>query len=98
MDLVMVMRSFLLLLSVSVASSGLLAPAARAWRNDFGMGAASVACAMLDGGYNRRQVEQVLNRLERDIIRSGISSRQRQMANGFNDQARRNDCSLRYRY
>ena len=95
----MVMRSFLLLLSVTVASSGLLAPAAKAWRNDFGMGAASVACAMLDSGYSRRQVEQVLNRLERDIIRSGISSReQRQMANGFNDQARRNDCNLRYRY
>ena len=98
-SLAMVMRSFLLLLSLSVASSGLLEPAAQAGREDFGMGAASVACAMLDSGYSRPQVEQVLSLLERDIMRSGISSReQQQMARGFNNQAQRNNCYLRYRY
>ena len=71
---------------------------AYAGRDDFGMGAASVACAMLDSGYSRYQVEKVLNRLERDIINTGISERQQlQMASGFNYQADRNNCSLRYR-
>ena len=56
----------------------LLATPAYAGRDDFGMGAASVACAMLDLGYSRRSVEEVLNRLERDIINSGISERQQQ--------------------
>ena len=54
---------------------------------------------MLDLGYSRRSVESVLNRLERDIINSGISERQQQqMASGFNYQAARNNCALRYRY
>ena len=77
----------------------LLATPAYAGRDDFGMGDASVACAMLDLGYSRRRVESVLNRLERDIINSGISERQQQqMASGFNYQAARNNCALRYRY
>ena len=75
-----------------------IAGPAYAGRDDFGMGAASVACAMLDSGYSRYQVEKVLNRLERDIINSGITERQQsQMASGFNYQAARNNCSLRYR-
>ena len=53
---------------------------------------------MLDSGYSRYQVEKVLNLLERDIIDSGISEKQQlQMASGFNYQAARNNCSLRYR-
>ena len=71
---------------------------AHAGRDDFGMGAASVACAMLDSGISRHRVEKVLNLLERDIINSGISEREQlQMASGFNYQAARNNCSLRYR-
>ena len=71
---------------------------AYAGRDDFGMGAASVACAMLDTGINSRKVEKVLDRLEKDIINSGISEREQlQMASGFNFQAARNNCSLRYR-
>ena len=68
-------------------------------RNDFGQGVAAMACAMLDSGYNQRRVENVLDLLERQIIRSGISERgQAQMARGFNYQSSRNNCSLRYRY
>ena len=75
-----------------------IAGPAYAGRDDFGMGAASVACAMLDSGYSRYQVEKVLNLLERNIIKSGINERQQlQMASGFNYQAARNNCSLRYR-
>ncbi len=86
------MKSLFLLATLVIASP------AYAGRDDFGMGAASVACAMLDSGYSRYQVENVLNLLERDIIDSGISEKQQlQMASGFNDQAARNDCSLRYR-
>ena len=71
---------------------------AYAGRDDFGMGAASVACAMLDTGISSRKVEKVLDRLEKDIINSGISEREQlQMASGFNFQAARNNCSLRYR-
>ena len=72
---------------------------AHASRNDFGQGVAAMACSMLDSGYSQRRVEGVLDLLERQIIRSGISERgQEQMANGFNYQASRNNCSLRYRY
>ena len=86
------MKSLFLLVTLVIASP------AYAGRDDFGMGAASVACAMLDSGYSRYQVENVLNLLERDIIDSEISEKQQlQMASGFNDQAARNDCSLRYR-
>ena len=86
------MKSLFLLATLVIASP------AYAGRDDFGMGAASVACAMLDSGYSCYQVENVLNLLERDIIDSGISEKQQlQMASGFNDQAARNDCSLRYR-
>ena len=86
------MKSLFLLATLVIASP------AYAGRDDFGMGAASVACAMLDSGYSRYQVENVLNLLERDIIDSGISEKQQlQMASGFNDQTARNDCSLRYR-
>ena len=90
--MILIKRSFLLL-------ALLLATPAYAGRDDFGMGAASVACAMLDLGYSRGNVESVLNRLEADIINSGISERQQQqMASGFNYQAARNNCALRYRY
>ena len=93
------MKYLLKLVPIALVSPLLVSTPAQAGRDDFGMGAASVACAMLDSGYSRVQVEQVLSYLERDIIRSGISSReQSQMANGFNYQARRNNCSLRYRY
>ena len=86
------MKSLFLLATLVIASP------AYAGRDDFGMGAASVACAMLDSGYSRYQVENVLNLLERDIIDSGISEKQQlQMASGFNYQAARNNCSLRYR-
>ena len=85
-------------LAAIAATSLVIAGPAYAGRDDFGMGAASVACAMLDSGYSRYQVEKVLNRLERDIINSGITERQQsQMASGFNYQAARNNCSLRYR-
>ena len=86
------MKSLFLLATLVITSP------AYAGRDDFGMGAASVACAMLDSGYSRYQVEKVLNLLERDIIDSGISENQQlQMASGFNYQAARNNCSLRYR-
>ena len=86
------MKSLFLLATLVITSP------AYAGRDDFGMGAASVACAMLDSGYSRYQVEKVLNLLERDIIESGISKKQQlQMASGFNYQAARNNCSLRYR-
>tara|TARA_B100002051_G_C16439420_1_gene488185 strand:+ start:262 stop:525 length:264 start_codon:yes stop_codon:yes gene_type:complete len=86
------MKSLFLLATLVITSP------AYAGRDDFGMGAASVACAMLDSGYSRYQVEEVLNLLERDIIDSGISEKQQlQMASGFNYQAARNNCSLRYR-
>ena len=85
-------------LAAIAATSLVIAGPAYAGRDDFGMGAASVACAMLDSGYSRYQVEKVLNRLERDIINSGITERQQsQMASGFNYQAARNNCSLWYR-
>ena len=71
---------------------------AHAARNDFGQGVAAMACAMLDSGYSQYRVEGVLDVLERQIIRSGISEQgQAQMASGFNYQASRNNCSLRYR-
>ena len=86
------MKSLFLLATLVITSP------AYAGRDDFGMGAASVACAMLDSGYSRYQVEKVLNLLQRDIIDSGISEKQQlQMASGFNYQAARNNCSLRYR-
>ena len=88
-----IMKRLLLILAL------LLASPARAERTDFGQGAAAVACAMLDAGISQRRVESVLNLLERQIMNSGISQReQRQMASGFNYQARENNCSLRYRY
>lgn len=72
---------------------------AYAARNDFGQGVAAMACAMLDSGYTQRKVEGVLDILERQIIRSGISEQgQEQMASGFNYQTSRNNCPLRYRY
>ena len=86
------MKSLFLLATLVITSP------AYAGRDDFGMGAASVACAMLDSGYSRYQVEKVLNLLEKDIIDSGISEKQQlQMASGFNYQAARNNCTLRYR-
>jgi hypothetical protein len=76
----------------------LIAAPAHAGRYDFGQGAAAVACAMLDSGLSPSRVERVLNLLEEQIIYSGISERQQsQMASGFNYQATRNNCSLRYR-
>ena len=48
---------------------------AHAARNDFGQGVAAMACSMLDSGYSNREVENVLNSLERSIIRDGISKR-----------------------
>ena len=84
--------SFLIVLLLAAAP-------VNAARDDFGQGVAAMACAMLDSDYSRREVENVLNLLERQIIRSGISEQgQAQMARGFNYQASRNDCSLRYRY
>ena len=71
---------------------------ANAGRNDFGRGVAAAACAMLDAGYSQARVESVLNLLERQIIASGISSKQQnEMAKGFNYQASRRRCRLRYR-
>lgn len=70
----------------------------KAGRDDFGMGVAAAACAMLDSGMSQRKVEKVLDLLERQIMASGISTRQQyQMAKGFNFQASRNNCRLRYR-
>ena len=71
---------------------------AHAERYDFGQGVAAMGCAMLASGYNRSEVESVLNSLERLIVRDGISRRgQAQMAKGFNYQTSRLNCSLRYR-
>ena len=82
-----------------VAALALLMPVeAKANRNDFGMGVAAAACAMLDSGMSQRKVERVLDLLERKIIASGISTRQQyEMARGFNFQASRNNCRLRLR-
>lgn len=91
------MRHYFLVIVVAAAS--LIATDAKAGRGDFGMGVAAAACAMLDAGYSQARVERVLNLLERQIIASGISSKQQsQMAKGFNYQATRNRCKLRYRY
>ena len=85
------------LLLVTVLSV-LLPMEVKASRNDFGMGVAATACAMLDSGMSQRKVERVLDLLERQIIASGISVRQQnEMAKGFNFQASRNNCRLRYR-
>ena len=91
------MRNFVFLIGTVAV---LMVPTqAKAGRNDFGMGVAAAACAMLDRGYSQARVEEVLNLLERQIISSGISTRQQeQMASGFNYQASRNNCRLRYRY
>ena len=87
-------RCFLLAAFLSV----LIPIDAKANRNDFGMGVAAAACAMLDSGMSQRKVERVLDLLERKIVASGISKRQQyQMAKGFNFQASRNKCRLRYR-
>ena len=57
-----------------------------------------MACVMLDSGYSRREVENVLDSLERFIIRDGINARgQRQMAKGYNYQTARLGCELEYR-
>ena len=90
------MRRYVFLIGTVAAS--LVSMEANAGRDDFGMGVAAAACAMLDRGYSQARVEEVLNLLERQIIASGISTRQQQqMANGFNFQASRNNCRLRYR-
>ena len=85
---------------ITGAVTALIIPTeAKAGRDDFGMGVAAAACAMLDRGYSQARVEDVLNLLERQIMASGISTRQQeQMAYGFNFQASRNNCRLRYRY
>jgi hypothetical protein len=76
----------------------LTAAPAQAERYDFGQGVAAMGCAMLDSGYSNREVENVLDSLERFIIRDGISKRgQAQMVSGFNYQTSRLNCSLRYR-
>ena len=91
------MRNFVFL--IGTVAVLMVPPQAKAGRNDFGMGVAAAACAMLDRGYSQARVEEVLNLLERQIISSGISTRQQeQMASGFNYQASRNNCRLRYRY
>lgn len=86
-------------LIVMTAIAALLVPSeSKAGRSDFGMGVAAAACAMLDYGMSQRKVESVLNLLERQIIASGISTRQQnEMVRGFNFQASRNNCRLRYR-
>ena len=82
------MKTLLLLIALLTAAP------AKAERYDFGQGVA----AMLDSGYSNREVENVLNSLERSIIRDGISKRgQAQMVRGFNYQTSRLNCSLRYR-
>ena len=76
----------------------LTAAPAQAERYDFGQGVAAMACAMLDSGYSRREVENVLDSLERFIIRDGISARgQQQMVKGYNYQTARLGCELEYR-
>ena len=91
------MRTYFLL--IGAVAAVMIPTEARASRDDFGMGVAAAACAMLDTGYSQARVESVLNVLQRQIISSGISTKQqRQMANGFNFQASRNNCRLRYRY
>ncbi len=90
------MKTLLLLIALLTAAA---APApAQAERYDFGQGVAAMGCAMLDSGYSNREVENVLNSLERSIVRDGISKRgQAQMVRGFNYQTSRLNCSLRYR-
>ena len=91
------MRNYVFLIGIVAAL--MVSTGAKAGRDDFGMGVAAAACAMLDRGYSQARVEEVLNLLERQIILSGISTRQQQqMASGFNYQASRNNCRLRYRY
>ena len=86
-------RCLLLVTALSV----LMPIEVKASRNDFGMGVAALH-AMLDSGMRQRKVENVLDLLERQIIASGISTRQQnEMARGFNFQASRNNCRLRYR-
>ena len=76
----------------------LTAVPAQAERYDFGQGVAAMACAMLDSGYSRREVENALDSLERFIIRDGISARgQQQMVKGYNYQTARLGCELEYR-
>ncbi|MEC8440817.1 MAG: hypothetical protein VXZ59_00700 [Cyanobacteriota bacterium] len=71
---------------------------AHAERYDFGQGVAAMACAMLESGYSRREIENVLDSLERFIIRDGISERgQAQMVKGYNYQTARLGCELGYR-
>jgi len=66
--------------------------------SEFGQCVAALACAMLESGYTRRQVENVLDSLERFIIRDGISRKgQAQMVRGYNYQTARLGCELRYR-
>ena len=63
------------------------------------MGVAAAAWAMLDRGYSQARAEDILNLLECQNMSSGISTRQQeQMVSGFNFQASRNNCRLRYRY
>ena len=83
---------FLLMSLLSVAVP------AQARRYDFGQGVAAIACFMLESGYSRREVENVLDSLERFVIRDGISERgQEQMVRGYNYQTARLGCELRYR-
>ena len=87
----LVMKTLLLLIALLTAAP------VKAERYDFGQGVAAMGCAMLDSGYSNREVENVLNSLERSIIRDGISKRdQAQMVSGFNYQPSRLNCSLRY--
>lgn len=86
------MKSLLLLIAFLTTTP------AYAQRYDFGQGVAAMACAMLESGYNRREVENVLDSLERFIIRDGISRKgQAQMVRGYNYQTARLGCELRYR-
>ena len=91
------MRNYFFLIG---AVAALIIPTeAKAGRDDFGMGVAAAACAMLDRGYSQARVEDVLNLLERQIVASGISTRQQeQTAYGFDFQASRNNCRSRHRY
>lgn len=85
-------KIFLLMSLLSVAVP------AQAQRYDFGQGVAAMACFMLESGYSRREVENVLDSLERFVIRDGISERgQEQMVRGYNYQTARLGCELRYR-
>ena len=76
----------------------LAAAPAQAARNDFGQGAAAVACVMLQSGYSERQVYDVLDRLDSQIRNSPTPYREEaQMVKGFNFEARNNhyNCPLR---